>query len=103
MSDCEHLHFAATVEVNRLTGSEKEVVEAYSADIRINCADCGKDFRFAGCEVGWSPAEPMISTTGLELRVPIVPEDGLPPPPFGYVRDRDVKGAGTKDSPYKPV
>ncbi len=86
LSDCKHESFDAEVTVRRLLGSASAIVEAYGADVRINCADCGKLFRFVGVEVGLSGTEPSMSADGLELRVPIVPEDGLPPPPFSYER-----------------
>ncbi len=84
-SGCLHKSFGAEIIVTQMTGAEA-IVEAYGAEVRISCTDCGKRFRFVGVEVGLSGTEPSMSADGLELRVPIVPEDGLPPPPFGYER-----------------
>jgi hypothetical protein len=66
---CQHPDFAATVDVNRLSD-----VGAFSADVRIECSACHEPFVFVGSlPTGLSPAEPMLSADGQELRAPIQP------------------------------
>lgn len=69
---CLHLCFKADVNVNRLTGPGGEV-DAYSADVKIHCADCGQDFAFLGMDAGVSPEKPTVSYSQDEARLPIVP------------------------------
>lgn len=71
---CEHPNTEAWVGVNRLTRSDDDpTIVAYSADIKINCGDCGEPFRFTGVQAGLHPARPMCSPDETELRVPIRP------------------------------
>lgn len=72
VSACGHLNFVARVAVNRLVDTGR-----YSADVRVNCVECGEPFRFLGVEAGLSPYAPMVSVDGLELRAPIEPQ-GVP-------------------------
>lgn len=79
--DCEHASFEATVEVNRLL-NDGEVV-AFSADVRVSCADCDEPFVWSGLPVGLSPLRPMVSMDGRELRAPLRPSSS--PPDFGRI------------------
>lgn len=72
---CEHPDFEAWVEVNRLTDTEGGPVTGYSADIKVNCKACRLPFRWVGLPAGLSPGQPMVSVDGLELRVPLAPQD----------------------------
>ena len=75
---CPHLNFAASVEVNRLTDVEGGPVTGYSADITVQCADCGEPFRWIGVPAGMSPARPMCSADEAELHAPIRPASSDP-------------------------
>lgn len=73
---CEHVNFAAKVDVARLTNTAG-VVERFAAEVHVRCADCGVRFRWLGLEMGLSYSEPMTSVDGFELRAPIVPDAHL--------------------------
>ena len=70
---CEHEQFKSKVVVHRLTEGEGGPVTGYTADIHIECAQCGVAFRFRGSQYGSSYHEPRLSADGLELRAPIEP------------------------------
>lgn len=70
---CAHTNFKSLVRVGRLTEGGDGPVTGYSADVRIECTDCGLAFRFRGKDYGSSPDRPMLSADGLELRAPIEP------------------------------
>lgn len=74
MLQCEHTDFEADVAVNRITDKG-----AFTADIRINCRDCGMPFEFVGVPFGSTPSEPRASVDRQELRVPLVPLGGSVP------------------------
>lgn len=75
---CPHEDFMASVEVNRLTSTEGGPVTGYSADIRVQCADCGEPFRWIGVEAGMMPDRPMVSVDETELHAPIRPASSDP-------------------------
>lgn len=77
---CPHEDFSATVEVNRLTGSEEPgaPVAAFMADIRVSCAGCGERFRWIGVEAGMMPSRPMVSVDETELHAPMRPASSDP-------------------------
>jgi hypothetical protein len=66
---CKHTAFGVHTDVTFLAD-----VGRFTADIRIECAQCKEPFRFLGLDAGWSPYVPSVSATGLELRVPIEPQ-----------------------------
>ena len=68
MSECEHIDFMASVTVNRL-----EDVVRFVADVTIQCAECGKPFRFLGLPGGVSLDRPTVSIDRTEARLPIAP------------------------------
>lgn len=70
---CEHENFACVVEVNRLTEAEMGPVAGYSADIRVECADCREPFCFRGVPMGLSQFAPTGSLDGTVLTAPIHP------------------------------
>lgn len=70
---CEHNVFECKARVARLTNAPDGPVTGYTADIAINCADCGLYFRFPGLAAGSSHDEPRVSFDGTELRAPIKP------------------------------
>ena len=69
MNSCEHLNFAAEVNVNRIVDKGR-----FSADVRIRCAECGMPFRFIGASAGYSPDRPTVNVDGTTLCAPIEPE-----------------------------
>lgn len=76
---CAHENFDAIVDVNRLTASDNDpTVVAYSADIKVNCRDCGEPFRWTGVPAGASPRQPMCSVDETELRAPLRPASADP-------------------------
>lgn len=68
---CEHANHEATVNVFALTQHEGGETNAWSADIRIGCADCGEAFGFRGVPVGLSPRFPCASVDTTEIRLPL--------------------------------
>ena len=75
---CPHENFEAWTAVGRLQPSEGQPVNAYTAEIRINCADCGEPFRFIGVQAGLRGDRPMCSVDETELRAPIRPASSDP-------------------------
>lgn len=77
---CPHARFEASVDVNRIGEAETAdgLPGAYSADIRVRCADCGEQFRWIGPKAGLSPREPMVSADETELRAPLRPASSDP-------------------------
>lgn len=74
--------------VNRLAHDHDAYPEAYMAEIRLTCADCGEPFRWTGLSAGINFRVPMTDVTGQELRAPIRPASsdpdfGLGLPSFG--------------------
>ena len=63
---CQHLNFEAFVNVNRLFASGR-----FSADVRINCAECGEPFRFLGFPCGVDLNGAAVSADGTEARLAI--------------------------------
>lgn len=74
---CPHENFDSVVSVNRLTDYDGDV-EAYSADIRVNCRDCGEPFRWIGAPAGLNPGHPCVSVAETELRAPLRPASADP-------------------------
>jgi hypothetical protein len=93
---CEQEDFEVHAEVSRLTDTEGGPVTGYAADLRVNCTRCKEPFRWNGLPVGLSPARPMVSVDGLELRAPLAPASA--PEDFGLHRPgfhvRYVPGSG---------
>lgn len=76
---CPHEAFSAAVTVNRLQRSDDgPTIIGYAAEVRVRCAQCQEPFRFTGCQVGLSPAHPMVSLDETELRAPIRPASADP-------------------------
>lgn len=75
---CLHEDFNAFVEVNRLTEREGEPVDAYSADIRVSCANCGEPFRWIGLQAGLSGGRPMCSIDETVMSAPLRPASSDP-------------------------
>lgn len=63
---CKHENFQAKVKVNRLTDSGR-----FSADVTINCIECGEPFRFLGLPCGTDLNGATVSVDGTEARLAI--------------------------------
>lgn len=66
---CKHENFRAQVNVNRLEDSGN-----FSADITINCDQCGLPFQFLGLQPGLNLAGAACSLDGTEARIAICPQ-----------------------------
>lgn len=76
---CLHEDFAASVEVNRLTAREGDnEPNAYAADIRVWCANCGEQFRWIGLQAGLSGSKPMCSVDEAVMSAPLRPASADP-------------------------
>lgn len=76
---CPHLNFAAAVNVGRITRSDDDpTIVGYTADITVQCVDCGEPFRWVGVPAGLSPRRPMVSVDETELHAPIRPASSDP-------------------------
>lgn len=90
---CEHFNFETKVRIARLTDTEEGPVTGFSANIRIQCIDCGHPFEFIGVLGGYSPTQPMVNFDGSELRAPIRPSSN----PVEHVKV--ILNPGTGDIP----
>ncbi len=71
---CKHLNFKAKCDVTRLVDKDDvEQITGFTADLKIECSECGKPFMFIGVPSGYSPSQPMVSADLCELRIPIKP------------------------------
>ena len=71
---CEHQDFAARVCVVRLERSDTDAaIVGYTAEVGVNCSDCGEAFVFIGLPIGSLAGEPACSVDGIEARMPIRP------------------------------
>lgn len=70
---CKHMSFAAKVQVARL-----EDVGRFLAEIRINCAECGKAFEFQGLQPGVDTGGAMCSVDQQEAVIAITPAGERP-------------------------
>jgi len=66
---CQHADFIANVAVNRLEDSGR-----FSADVRIQCKDCGIPFRFIGLPAGLDLNGAATSADATEARLAIAPK-----------------------------
>lgn len=72
---CAHMNFKANVKVARL-----EDMKQFSAEICIECAECGRKFQFLGLQPGIDLQGARVSVDGLEARLAISPEGEQPSP-----------------------
>lgn len=80
MDKCEHQIFRGNVRVGRLTGEGSDVPTAYTAELTIKCAECGRDFQFLGLPAGVNLSGATMSIDGLEARLAIAPVGDVPSP-----------------------
>ena len=74
---CKHENFAATVNCGRLTdgrGPDPDRITSYMADIRVHCAQCGRQFQFLGLEAGIDTQGARVSIDGLEAHIAMCPQ-----------------------------
>jgi len=76
---CPHGDFVANVAVNRLVRSDDDpTVTGYSADITVNCGECGEPFRWTGLRAGMNMGHPMCSVDETVLVAPLRPASADP-------------------------
>jgi hypothetical protein len=75
---CEHEHFKAQVDVNRITVAEGGPVAGFYADVRVCCNDCDEPMVFRGLPIGMGQGRPHMSVDGTEARLPILPQSADP-------------------------
>ena len=75
---CVHMNFSASVGVARLEDKPGGAITGFNAEIRIQCADCGKKFQFLGLEPGYDSQGARRSLDGLEANIGICPEGTRP-------------------------
>lgn len=76
---CPHQDFEAFVDVNRLTATDSDpTVIGYSANIRVQCANCHEPFRWTGLQAGVSPARPTCSIDETTMHAPLRPASADP-------------------------
>lgn len=80
MSKCEHLEFVSFISIGRLTDGETGPVNAYTAEIKIQCKDCSMPFMFIGPPMGLLWDQPTVSPDAQELRCPIRPSNEFAEP-----------------------
>lgn len=78
---CAHENFKCHCGVGRLSAEEGGPITHYTAEIRIECAECGEPFQFLGLPMGHSAYGAATSVDALELRAAIKPQNGPMPPP----------------------
>lgn len=73
---CRHERFKAQVNVFKLHEEDNPSnITGHTADITIECLDCGCPMQFIGVPGGVSPVQPMCNFDATELRAPLVPMD----------------------------
>lgn len=82
VAKCLHLDHVVSAKIFRLVKDdqvpvEESVVTGWSAEIIINCKECGLPFEFIGLECGMMPDKPMCDPSAQELRAPIKPKGSL--------------------------
>lgn len=80
MSRCGHESFLGSVAVARLSHEEDGPITGFMADVRIECAQCGRPFQFLGLPAGLNTQGATVSVDGLEARLGICPEGEEPSP-----------------------
>lgn len=76
---CRHEEFAATVGCNRITkpdASPNARPYLFTAQIRVQCAQCGGDFMFDGLPWAISLTKPCLNVAGTQATLPMKPWDG---------------------------
>ena len=76
MIQCLHGTFEARCEVYRLTDDPphpENAAKAFTADLRIRCADCGEAFLFLGLGIGSFNDRPSTNYSQTEIRMAIEP------------------------------
>lgn len=77
---CHHPEFTLYPSVVRLGRDPDAAAEGFMLEVRVECADCGRPFRFRGAQLGLAMTHPTRSLEGTELRAPIEPVPESPQP-----------------------
>lgn len=73
---CQHEHFAAEVDVGRLSAVEGGPVTSLIAEVTILCLVCGEQLRMPpSVPVGYLPQQVTRTLDGTKLHVPLWPAD----------------------------
>jgi hypothetical protein len=75
MDKCAHFNFHADVTVNRLVYEAKQnQVNAFVAEIKVHCMDCGLPFEWIGFETGFRGDVARVDVSAQQLRAPLKPK-----------------------------
>lgn len=77
---CQHMNFAANVNVIRLEDSGR-----FMTEIRVKCADCGTPFKFLGLPMGLNLGGATVTLDGVEANIAVCPVGEEPPEPKGLM------------------
>jgi hypothetical protein len=86
---CDHRNFDAKVSVNRLEDAGR-----FTADVEINCAECGVPFKFIGLPIGLDMEGATVSFDGKEARLAIAPVGEVVPEFVGRCTGFSVRKDG---------
>lgn len=70
---CPHENFMADVQIGRLQSGKDGPVERFSADVRVECVDCGVKMKFVGLPMGCDLNGACVSVDGTEARLACFP------------------------------
>lgn len=71
---CDHLEWAARVDVGNVTDGEDGPVIRRTVEVRVWCAACQHPLEFQGLPVGIDTHGPTMSVDGLEARLVATPK-----------------------------
>lgn len=78
---CQHENFRVDASIARLVDEKNEqTVNAFVAELRVHCLDCGLPFEWVGFRSGYKGNEAMVDPSAQELRAPIKPKGVLAMP-----------------------
>jgi len=73
--DCPHENFHADVGIHRLVDEQTpKQVNAFIAEIKVHCKDCGLPFEWVGLTAGYRGDAPRVDVAAQELRAPLKPK-----------------------------
>ena len=75
--NCEHEDFGASVKVARITDAEGKPT-SFMAEVRVQCAQCRREFQFLGLQPGLDLQGARVSIDGLEANLAICPQGEQP-------------------------
>ena len=77
---CEHFNFGAHVKVNRLSKEEGGPITGYTAEITVECVDCGTSFQFLGLPPGYDTQGATVSIDAKQANLALAPEGAVMSP-----------------------